>query len=38
MTNMEIVGWRRTFVLALGAAAGVLITAYIIHLMKTKSV
>lgn len=31
---MELRGWSRTFVLALGAGAGVLITAWLIHLMK----
>ena len=31
---MELKGWNRTLVLALGAGAGVLITAYLIHLMK----
>ena len=31
---MELKGWDRTFVLALGAAAGVLITALIIHYLK----
>ena len=34
MVMDDIVGWRRTAILALGAAAGVLITAYIIHVMK----
>ena len=31
---MEIYGWNRTFLLACGAFAGVLITAYLIHLSK----
>jgi len=31
---MELKGWDRTFVLALGAAAGVIITALIIHYLK----
>jgi len=31
---MELKGWDRTFVLAIGAAAGVLITALIIHYLK----
>ncbi|MHA1664278.1 MAG: hypothetical protein ACTSVW_00380 [Candidatus Njordarchaeales archaeon] len=31
---MEIYGWNRTLLLALGAAAGVLVTAYLIHLSK----
>jgi len=31
---MEIAGWERTFWLAMGAFAGVLITAYLIHLSK----
>jgi len=35
---MEVKGWERTFILALGAAAGVLVTAYIIHVLKEKGV
>lgn len=31
---MELRGWNRTFILALGAAAGVLLTALIIHYIK----
>jgi len=31
---LELKGWSRTVVLALGAAAGVLLTAYIMHLIK----
>ena len=31
---MEIYGWERTFWLAMGAFAGVMITAYLIHLSK----
>jgi len=31
---MELKGWNRTFILALGAAAGVIITALIIHYLK----
>jgi len=31
---MEIRGWNRTFLLGLGAFAGVMITAYLIHLYK----
>ena len=31
---MELTGWNRTFILALGGAIGVLTTAYIIHLIK----
>ena len=30
----EITGWTRTFLLALGGFAGVMVTAYIIHLYK----
>jgi len=30
----EISGWTRTFLLGLGAFAGVLVTAYLIHLTK----
>ena len=30
-------GWKRTFLLALGAFAGVIITAYIIHLVRRKA-
>jgi len=30
----ERMGWKRTFLLAAGAAAGVLVTAYIIHLVR----
>jgi len=31
---MEVYGWQRTVLLALGAALGVLLTAYLIHLSK----
>ena len=31
---MEVAGWERTFWLACGAFAGVMITAYLIHLSK----
>jgi len=31
---MELTGWNRTLVLAAGAAAGVIITAAIIHYLK----
>jgi len=31
---MELTGWNRTFVLALGGFAGVMITAYLIHVAK----
>lgn len=33
---IEISGWTRTALLALGAAAGVLVVAYIIHVAKQK--
>ncbi len=40
--NEELKGWNRTFVLALGGAigalAGVLITAYLIHVSKTEEI
>jgi hypothetical protein len=32
--TVEITGWTRTFLLALGGFSGVMITAYIIHLWK----
>jgi len=31
-------GWKRTAILAVGAAVGVIVTAYIIHLIKTRRV
>jgi len=31
----EVKGWTRTGILALGAALGVLITAWLIHVSKT---
>ena len=34
MAEVERLGWNRTFILALGAAAGVLVTAYLIHLLR----
>jgi len=34
MAQVEIVGWTRTGVLALGALAGVLATAAILHFLK----
>ncbi len=34
MSEIEIKGWTRTFILGLGALAGVLITAGIIHIAK----
>jgi len=33
---MELTGWNRTLVLALGGFTGVMLTAYLIHLMKTR--
>ena len=35
MNLSELTGWNRTFVLALGAAGGVLATAWLIHALKT---
>lgn len=35
---MEVRGWTRTGILALGAAAGVLITAWIIHELKQRGI
>jgi len=32
---MEITGWTRTALLGIGAFAGVMITAYLIHLYKS---
>jgi len=29
-------GWNRTYLLALGAAIGVILAAYLIHLWRTK--
>jgi len=29
-------GWKRTVLLALGAFAGVMVTAYLIHLARTR--
>ena len=34
MGQIEIKGWTRTFILAIGGMAGVLITAGLIHLAK----
>jgi len=34
---MEVKGWTRTILLALGGFAGVLVTAYIIHLAKKRA-
>ena len=34
MMEVGRMGWKRTFLLAIGAAAGVLVTAYIIHIMR----
>ena len=36
MAEVEIKGWTRTLILALGAMGGVLVTAGIIHLAKKK--
>jgi len=33
----EVKGWTRTLILALGAFAGVLATAYVIHLAKKRA-
>ena len=35
---MEIKGWQRTIILALGAFVGVLVTAYIIHELKKRGI
>jgi len=34
MVEVERMGWKRTFLLAIGAGVGVLATAYLIHLMR----
>jgi|YelNatPaOPRAMG01_1025707.scaffolds.fasta_scaffold20479_8 hypothetical protein len=35
---MEVSGWTRTFILATGAFAGVLIAAGIIHVLKQQGI
>jgi len=34
MMEVARMGWKRTFLLAIGAGVGVLATAYLIHLMR----